>query len=133
MSALGGYYRFQIKNTTSGTSSSTASTIKMKRWKPASDGSADWEASEQTALSQASITSGGYASGTGYDNDTSAGYYGADLTIKIVNGSSAGYYEVRLQISTDGGTTWGDNGTGEPVAVIYCGASATVVTTIKLR
>lgn len=133
MSALGAYFRFQIKNTTGAASSSTASTIKGKRWKPASDGSADYENTEQTLFTVSSISSGGYGSGSGFDNDTSAGYYGATLQIKIVNGTSAGYYEVRIQRSTDGGTTWGDNGTGDPVAVIYCGASATVVTTTELR
>ena len=120
------YWRLQLKNTTGATSSSTASTVKMKRWKPGSSGEVDHEASETTALSQASITSGGYASGTAYDNDSSAGFHGGDFAVKIVNGASAGYYELRLQISTDGGTTWPDNGKGIPTWVGYVGASATL-------
>lgn len=134
MSALGNYWRLQVKNTTGATSSATASTIKGRRWKPGTNGEADFEASETTFLSQGSIASGGFASGTAYDNDGSgAGYYGLSGMVTIVNGSSAGNYEVRIQFSPDGGTTWPDNGAGIPVAVIYCGASATVKQSINIR
>ena len=133
MSALGGYWRFQVKNGTGGTGSSTASTIKMQRWKPDSAGAADYE-TEQTAFSQGSIGSGSYSNGTAYDNDASNGYgyHGLSASIKIVNGSSAGNWYVYLQLSTDGGTSWGDNGTGEPIAVVVCAASATVKTTVNV-
>lgn len=133
MSGLPNYYRFQLKNTTAGTSSATASTVKMRRVKPATDGSADYEGSEQSALSGGSIASGGYANGSGYDNDVSAGYLGADLFITVVNGTSAGYYELRMQASTDGGTTWPDNGKGEAVWVGYVGASATLKDSVRVR
>lgn len=132
MSALGNYWRFQVKNTTGGASSATASTIKGERWKPGTAGEADYEGSEQTFFSNGSISSGGYANGTAYDNDTSAGYYGLAGLITIVNGSSAGYYEVYIQQSPDGGTTWPDNGAGELVDTIYAGASTTVKKSINL-
>lgn len=132
MSALGNYWRFQIKNATGAASSSTASTIKGERWKPGSNGEADYEGSEQTFFSSGSISSGGVASGTAYDNDSSAGYLGLAGLITIVNGTSAGFYEAYIQQSPDGGTTWPDDGAGELVAVIYAGASATVKQSINL-
>lgn len=133
MSALGNTWRFHVKNATGGVSSATASTIKGKRWKPGSAGEADYEASEQTLFSNGSIASGGYANGSANDNDVSgAGYYGLAGLITIVNGSSAGYYEIYIQQSSDGGTTWPDNGQGELVAVVYAAASATVKASLNL-
>ena len=134
MSALGNYWRLQIKNTTGGASSATATTVTGRRWKPGASGEADFEASETTFLTQGSIASGGVASGTAYDNDAAGeGYYGLAGLVTIVNGSSAGNYEVRIQFSPDGGTKWPDNGLGIPVAVIYCAASATVKQSINIR
>ena len=132
MSALGNYWRFQVKNVTGSASGATASTIKGQRWKPGSAGEADYEGSEQTFLSEASIASGGYANGTAYNNDSSAGYYGLAGLITIVNGTSAGNYEVYIQQSPDGGTTWPDDGLGELIMTIYAGVSATVKKSINL-
>jgi len=125
MSALGNYWRIQVKNATGATSSATATTIKAKRWKPGASGEADYEASEQTLFSGGSIASGGYGTGPAFDNDSSAGYYGMAGLATIVNGTSAGNYEVRIQQSSDGGTTWPDDGGGELICTVYAGVSST--------
>lgn len=132
MSALGNYWRIQVKNATAATSSATASTVKGKRWKPGTSGEADYEASEQTFFSGGSIAAGGYGTGSAFDNDSSAGYYGMAGLITIVNGTAAGNYEVRIQQSSDSGTTWPDDGGGELIATVYAGVSSTAKDSINL-
>jgi hypothetical protein len=133
MTALAANWRIQVKNATGQTSGAVS--IKGKRWKPGSSGEIDHEDTEQTFLSVASIASGAFAapSNPGISNDgTGEGYHGVQLSISITNGSSAGNYEIYLQHSSDGGTTWPDDGEGELIGVIAVDVSATKKTNLSI-
>lgn len=133
MTALAANWRIQVKNATGATSGAVSA--KGKRWKPGISGEIDHEDTEQTFLSVASIASGAFAapSNPGISNDGAGeGYYGAQLSISITNGSSAGNYEIYLQHSSDGGTTWPDDGEGELIGVIAVDVSATKKTNLSI-
>ncbi len=127
---LGANWRIVVKNATGATSGAVS--VKGKRWKPNSSGEYDPENTEQTFFSVSTITSGSYSTGSGVSNDAAGeNYYGATMAVSITNGTSAGDYEVWLQTSTDGGTTWPNNGAGTLLGVFNVAASSTGTFDIK--
>lgn len=129
---LGRNYRFSV-NSQAGVNVTV--TIKARRWKYASDGSISFESSEVTVFNQSGIASSATAwtNDSPIDNTATGLYVGADLLITVtpassVTNSASTNVFVQVQRSTDGGTTWPDNGRGTPVAQVNLptGSTATV-------
>ena len=122
MSILGANYRWQVYN---GTGVSVTCTVKEKPYKYASDGSLSL-GSESTQISAVSVSTLAYSNSSGIDNSTTAKNLGSYLTFTAAPGASAtGTVTLFLQRSTDGGTTWPDNGLGQWVGSISFSASST--------
>ena len=122
MSALGHTYRWQIHN---GTGVSVAATVKVRLGKYGSDGAPSWSA-ESTPIS-ASVSTLSYSSGSTIDNSADKNTF-AEVTLQATPASApaAGTtLTLYLQRSTDGGTTWPENGAGQWVASISFAAATT--------
>lgn len=91
-----------------------------------------WESSEASIdTSGSTVTNGSYFSGTTQDNSTSA-YLGGTFKFSVTAPTSAsGTVTVYLQQSTDGGTTWPDNGGGQVVKVFAFTTSGTQVDEVE--
>ena len=123
---LGRNYRFSVNNNTA--VSMTSVTINARRWKFGTDGSLTFD-SEADVFNEATISASATAwtEDAAIDNSTDK-YIGADLEIIITPSASAtGMVTVQIQRSTDGGTTWPDDGLGENVASYYFSASSAAV------
>jgi hypothetical protein len=125
---LGRNYRFSVNNGTTA-AVEVAVTIQARRWKFGTDGSLTFD-SEAEVYNEANIavSTTAWTEDTAIDNSTDK-YIGADLEIVITpEASITGTVTVQIQRSTDGGTTWPDDGQGEFVAGHYFAASASAVT-----
>lgn len=135
---LGARYRIICFNN-SGTSSNASAgttTVKRKGWYIDSTGKPIWEASPTTIFSNAgAITTGSYdtSDATSVDNAGATNpYIGAEFEFKFTaTGSPTGLVTFFLQRSTDGGTTWPDNGQGEVLCTIAPTAAAAYVSTTE--
>lgn len=110
--------------------------IKARRWKGSSDGTITFESTEATVFNQSAIASSttAWTNDSSIDNSTDE-WEGMRLTITVTPASSvtnSATTNVTLQMlpSTDGGTTFPDNGRGERIAQfnIPTGSGATVWT-----
>jgi hypothetical protein len=113
--SLGRNYRFHVANAVGQTIAAAAITLTARRWYYSSTGVQTWEASQASLYSNASVANGGFDSSSGIDNSavTPAPFLGAEFIYSVtVPASSSGTVSLYLQRSTDGGTTWPDNGTG---------------------
>lgn len=120
---FGHTYRYQAFN---GTGVAVTVTVKDRAWKLASDGSRT-DAAEATHINGVSVSASGYSNSSTVDN-SSVKNLGADVLATFAPSASAtGSVFVRLQRSTDGGTTWPNDGQGEPVCAVYFNASASTV------
>lgn len=127
---LGRNYRFSVNNQLG---VNVTVTIQARRWKLASDGSITFD-SEVEVFNEAAIASSSTAwtEDTAIDNST-AKYIGADLEIVVTpassyTGSASTVVTVQIQRSTDGGTTWPDDGRGETIFRVAGPGSTTVFT-----
>lgn len=130
---LGRNYRFVAANNLGQTMDIASVVIKARRWKYNSTGVKTWEASEASIASNAgTIASNAYSAGAAVDNSSDA-YAGGTFKLTVVAPASAsGSVTIWLQNSTDGGTTWPDNGRGIKVATFGFAAAGTYVATIEL-
>ena len=115
---LGRNYRFSVNNTCV---VNVTVTIQARRWKWASDGSITFD-SEAEVFNESAIASSSTAwtEDTAVDNSTDK-WIGASLEVIVTPASSvtntaSTNVNVQIQRSTDGGTTWPDDGRGEFVA-----------------
>jgi hypothetical protein len=128
--ALGRNYRFTVLNSCGQTLASGAIVIKARRWYFDSSGVQTWEGSEATLdTSGSTLATGSYFNGTAQDNTApTRPYLGGTFKISITAPTSAnGPITVWLQRSTDGGTSWPDNGLGT-VAKVFAATAATTYT-----
>lgn len=133
---LGNYFRVIVYNN-SGTNSGGAGTVtvKMRGWYLSSSGVPTWASASTIFSNAALISSGSYNSGdaTAQNNGGAANpLIGAEFECRYDGtGSPTGLVTFFLQRSTDGGTTWPDNGTGEVLATLSPTAAATYRTTVE--
>ena len=121
-------YRFQVKNATGvAFGASDSITVKGIRYKIDATGALVQESTEAVLFSGGvSLANGAVENGTSQDN-TVGDWFGGDflLTCVLSTATPNGNVELRYQVSTDGGTTWPDDGTGELIAVINFVATGT--------
>lgn len=127
---LGRNYRFSVNNQLG---VNITVTIQARRWKLASDGSISFD-SEAEVFNEAAIASSSttWTEDTAIDNSTDK-WLGADLEIIITpastyTSSATTVVSVQIQRSTDGGTTWPDDGRGETIFRATGPGSTTVFT-----
>jgi hypothetical protein len=131
--ALGRTYRFVVLNSLGQTIAIAGIAIKGRRWNFSTTGQQTWEGSEASIdSSSGTTTNGSYFAGSTNDNST-AGYLGGTFKFTIVApASSNGTVTVFLQRSTDGGSSWPDNGNGQVVKVFGITTSGTYTDTIEI-
>ena len=129
---LGRTYRFVVLNSLGQTIAASGIVIKARRWNFVS-GTQTWEAAEAAIDSSSGTTANAaYFTGTTVDNSTNA-YLGGTFQLKIVApSSSSGTVTVYLQQSTDGGTTWPDNGNGQIVNVFNITTAGTYIDEVEI-
>jgi hypothetical protein len=133
--ALGRTYRFTVLNSTGQTLAVAAIVIKGRRWYFDANGVMVWEGSEAAIDSNGStLATAAYFNGTTQDNTSpTRPYLGGTFRFTIITPASAnGPIIVWLQRSTDGGTTWPDNGRGTQVLVLPGAASTTYTEVLEL-
>lgn len=126
MSALGHTYRWQVYN---GTGVTVTTTLKARQGKYGSDGAFAW-AAESTPISAVGVSTLSYSNSSPIDNSADK-YTQAEVTLSATPASApaAGTtLALYLQRSTDGGTTWPENGAGALVAAITFAAATTTRT-----
>lgn len=127
---LGKTYRFVVKNATGvALGASDSITVNGVRWNFDSSGARNAEASEASLLSGGgSLANNDYLAGSTQDN-TAAGtqWFGGEFEFEatISTATPNGLVELYYQTSTDGGTTWPDNGKGELIASLSFTATGT--------
>jgi hypothetical protein len=135
MIGLPTHYRFKVYNKTGQTIASGGNAnVYSKRVKFDSSGALTFEGSEAIVLvnTGSSISDSAYFAGTTQDNTTDK-YIGGHFTFKVTApASSSGDVTLFFERSTDGGTTWDDDGLGEPVATINFTTSGTKKVTFSL-
>ena len=126
-------YRFKVLNALGQTISAGNITVKCIRFNIDSTGAVVYEGSEATVLSNAgTLATATYLAGTAQDNSTTK-WLGGDFTFKVVApASSSGPVTLFLERSSDGGTTFDDDGLGIPVARLDFTTSGTKVVTFSL-
>lgn len=129
---LGHYYRFSVNNQCG---VNVTVTIQARRWKFASDGSITF-GSEAEVFNESGIASSttAWTEDTAIDNGADK-WIGADLEIVVtpassVTNSATTNVTLQIQRSTDGGTTWPDDGRAETLDAfnIPSGSSASTWT-----
>lgn len=127
---LGRNYRFSVNNQAG---VNVTVTIQARRWKYGSDGSLTFD-SEAEVFNESAISSSSTAwtEDTAIDNSSDK-YIGAELEIVVtpassVTNSATTNVTVQIQRSTDGGTTWPDDGRGERVAGVNMPTGSSAVT-----
>ncbi|UCC32131.1 MAG: hypothetical protein JSU86_07580 [Phycisphaerales bacterium] len=128
---LGHTWRFGVKNDTGVQIDTGKATIKSRMWKGSSDGTVAFQGSEGSIYSNsANITDGSYLAEDTYDNSSNE-YEGGDFELSVTFDSGdtpSGDVLVYFERSTDGGTTWPDdgaNGDNEDNAHLVCVMSIT--------
>lgn len=112
---LGRTYRFVVLNSLGQTIAIAGIVIKARRWNFVT-GTQTWEGAEASIDSSAGTTSNAaYFTGSTNDNSTNAFLGGTFKFVIVAPTSSSGTVTVYLQQSTDGGSTWPDNGGGQVV------------------
>lgn len=126
---LGRNYRFSVNNQCG---VNVTVTIQARRWKWGTDGSITFD-TENEVFNESAIASStsAWTEDTALDNSTDK-WIGASLEVIVtpassVTNSASTNVAIQIQRSTDGGTTWPDDGRGEPVATfnIPTGSGAT--------
>lgn len=119
---LGATYRFQAYNA-AGVAATVA--ITGKRFKFDSQGALSFD-TESTEFASASVSNGSVGSGATRDNSSDK-FLGGNFTASatIASGSPNGAVAIYLQRSTDGGSTWPDDQTGELVCRLTFSATGT--------
>lgn len=122
---LGQYWRLSVNNQTGVNVDVVIQALPWKFTSGALAYGSETEVFNETAI--ASSATAWTEESTGVNNSSDL-YLGADLEILITPSASAtGTVSVQIQRSTDGGTTWPDDGLGEPVVAHYFDASSTAV------
>lgn len=123
-------YRIQIQNSTGvAMTASDTVVIKARRWKFDSSGVRTAESTEATLTAAGtanSLANGGFAQTNTQDNST-LGWIGGEfsLSVNVSTATPNGNVNFYMQQSTDGGTTWPDNGAGELIESIAFTATGT--------
>ena len=141
-------FKFVVKNDTGVTIEQNAITINGRKYKGSSDGTVEFESAEETSMyindATAGIVDGAYEGGDAFDNSGTADEWvgGAfELTVAIPSSTGAATYAGNIEVyyhpSTDGGTTFADDGEGHLVCVLalattITSATATFVKTFEL-
>ena len=94
---------------------------------------AQWEGSEASIWSgNTTVANAAYQSSGTVDNSTNA-YLGGTFKIVVTTPvAAAGTVTFYLQRSTDGGTTWPDNGNGQVLRVFSVAASTTYTDEVEI-
>jgi hypothetical protein len=127
---LGKTYRFVAKNATGvALGAGDSITLNCTRWNFDSNGARNAEESEASLMSGGgSLANNGYLVGSTQDN-TAPGtkWFGGEFEFEatISTATPNGNIELYYQTSTDGGTTWPDNGNGELIAILNFTATGT--------
>lgn len=129
---LGKTYRIVAQNST-GVAFGAADviTIKAVRWNISSTGARNAEASEATLTAAGagnSLAIGGFVATATQDNTAASTFwFGGEFkfTVTISTATPNGNVNFYMQQSTDGGTTWPDNGKGEMIKSINFTATGT--------
>lgn len=127
---LGRNYRFSVNNQL-GVNATV--TIQARKWKLDSSGALVYS-SEAQEFNESAIasSSSAWTEDTAIDNSSDL-YFGADLEIVVTpastyTASATTVVSVQIQRSTDGGTTWPDDGRGETIFRVAGPGSTTVFT-----
>ena len=126
-------YRFQIFNESGETIAIAGATIKGLRYNYNSQAVIQYEAAEAALYSNAGgINDAAYDESAAIDNSSDL-FIGGHFELTVTTPATPdGNVSCFLQRSTDGGTTWDDDGLGELVAVINFAAAATLVKSFEL-
>lgn len=131
---LGRCYRFVAYNALGQTILQNNITVKSRRWKW-SAGVKSYEASEGSPYTMdagGGLTTTSYDAGDTVDNSSDL-WDGGDFELTVIApASSNGDVILYYQTSTDGGTTWPDNGFGVPVAMLNFTTNGTKVQQFSL-
>jgi hypothetical protein len=134
--SLGRTYRFVVLNNTGQNLVAGTIVIRGRRWNFNTSGMQAWEAAEAVIDSNAAtLATGSYWVGTvaaGIDNSVNAHLGGTFRFSVTAPGASNGAVTIYLQRSTDGGTTWPDNGLGTPIKVFNFTTSGTQTDVIEI-
>lgn len=128
---LGRNYRFSVNNQCG---VNVTVTIQARRWKFASDGSITFDTTEAEVFNESAIASSttAWTEDTAIDNSSDK-WIGADLEIVVtpaasVTNSATTNVTVQIQRSTDGGTTWPDDGRAETLGGVNMPTGSAAVT-----
>lgn len=112
-------------------------TIKTVRWNISSTGARNAETAEATLTAAGagnSLAIGGFVATNTQDNTAASTFwFGGEFKflVMISTATPAGNVNFYMQQSTDGGTTWPDNGKGELIKVIAFTATGTQVDSLE--
>lgn len=131
-------YRIQAVNNT-GVAFAAADTIiiKAKRWNIDSTGKRYAETAEALLTAAGagnSLASGGIVNTNTQDNTAASTFwFGGEFTLQatISTATPSGTVDFYMQASTDGGTSWPDNGTGELIRSLPFTATGTLTRVIE--
>jgi hypothetical protein len=140
--ALGKNYRFVVQNATGVTLPANRIGITGRRWFWNISGLQQWETAEATFVASgdgqnasAILTNNSYGTASGLENGGSA-YLGGTFKFRTSWNAAGvtpnGIVTFFLQRSTDGGTTWPDNGMGDSVCVLACTAQSIYIDTREI-
>lgn len=126
---LGPTYRFRLLNSTGQSLAQNSVTLKTIREKFTSAGALSLEGSEASlafaTLAAGVLTTGSYDATATQDNTTNLYLGGTFVWTVTAPASSNGNVTVWLQHSTDGGTTWPDDGEGIQMPLLNFTTSGT--------
>ena len=120
MIVLPKHYRFKVYNNTGVSIAISNVKVYARRWKFSSTGAISYESSQDTVLNNAgSLATATYLAGDTEDNSTDL-FIGGTFMFEVnpTTGSPNGNVILFFERSTDGGTTWDSDGTGDVVAVL---------------
>lgn len=124
---LGQHFRFVVENLTTQTLAANACRVRTRRWRWGTDGQIVQESTEAEILNNGgTLANLAFFAGATQTNTGATPWVGGDFYWEVtapaaVNGPVNLYY----QESTDGGTTWPDNGRGRLVGTMMFTATGT--------
>jgi len=130
---LGRNYRIVVLNNSGQTLASSSITVTARRWSFNSSNQTVWEGTEATIWSgNTTVANAAYQASGSVDNSAN-GYLGGTFKIVVTTPvSAAGTITFYLQRSTDGGSTWPDNGNGQVLRVFSVAASTTYTDEVEV-
>lgn len=123
---LGQKFKISLSN---GAGSAGTYTVKARFFRFDSGGAIEWDASERTLMSAASIGAGNWVDGAEFDNSATA-WIGADLSVECST-SLAHAVTVQRKVTTDG-TSYPSHGYGIGVGTVYAATAATPLANLRM-